>query len=392
MKLHMSRMLFDLQLMMLAGIIVFQVLGKADLAGDFFTLTFFLTVLLWLNHASRRIDRKDELVLAIMALSCVSVCANALTSGTAVSVSYFKKLLMFWTTLLFFAGMEAYPTDCRDRKTVFRWSSLLTGFLIVMYLLRRDEMYTINGIVTIYLTFGFTNPNLTAVFLASLCMLELLQGAAEQKLKRWWHCLLAGILAVFVCLTRARNAQLVLFFFLTGFFLARFLPKKRLCVSSLVAVLLSGAPLLFAAGYLLLISSPWVGETFSFLVGEGKGLDSREGIWSFAVNAFANSPLVGAYSEISGGSGASQMHNSHLDLLASYGVPVLVLTCVLLGRILYGQGNGGRLHFLCQVGFGAMLLSGLGEAMLFSGGMGICLYAGMLQALTRFDFAREEAP
>lgn len=386
MKLHMSRMLFDFQLMMLAGIIVFQVLGKADLAGNFFTLTFFLTVLLWLNHASRRIDRKDELVLAIMALSCVSVCTNALTSGTAVSVSYFKKLLMFWTTLLFFAGMEAYPTDCRDRKTVFRWSSLLSGFLIVMYLLRRDEMYTINGIVTIYLTFGFTNPNLTAVFLASLCMLELLQGAAEQKLKRWWHWLLAGILAVFVYLTRARNAQLVLFFFLTGFFLARFLPKKRLWVSSLTAALLSGAPLLFAAGYLLLISSPWVGETFSFLVGEGKELDSRVGIWSFAVNAFANSPLVGAYSEISGGSGASQMHNSHLDLLASYGAPVMVLTWLLMASFLRGGSREGYVAFGCRLGFAALLLTGLGEAMLFSGGMGVYLFGGIFLMMKNGDF------
>jgi len=33
-----------------------------------------------------------------------------------------------------------------------------------------------------------------------------------------------------------------------------------------------------------------------------------------------------------------------------------------------------------------MLLSGLGEAILFSGGMGIYLYAGIFRVLANFDF------
>ena len=381
MKRQIERRLFGLQLAMLAGIIVFQALGQRDLAGKLFNVTFFLTFLLWMNRAAGRMDRKDGLVLAILALSGICVCVNGLLTGTAVSFSYFKKLMMFWTTLLFFTAMEDYEGGARAVERVFRWSDGLSVFLIAVFALRREEAQTLNGIVTMYLTFGFTNPNLTAVFLASLCMLELLQAARSWK--GMLHLCLGGILAGFVYLTRARNAQLILVFFLVGLLAAKVLPERSLRVSTTAAVVLTGAPLVFALGYLKLASSSWAEQTFSFLIGEGKGLDSRMDVWSLAVNAFRQSPLVGAYSQISGGTGASQMHNSHLDLLASYGVAVFVLTWLFL--ILQLRGGGGRWSFCCRLCFASLLLAGLGEAMLFSGGMGVYLFGGIFLMLKKAD-------
>lgn len=67
---------------------------------------------------------------------------------------------------------------------------------------------------------------------------------------------------------------------------------------------------------------------------EGKGIDSREKIWARAFAAFGNSPIFGAYSEIRGENGAYQMHNSHVDVLVSYGVLPFVIMVVILSKIM----------------------------------------------------------
>lgn len=392
MKLHLDQLLIRMLMLCLVGIVALQTLGYAGFASVLFTMTFVLTAALWLCAAAVGIGKCNQLVIWILLLSAGAVCWNALLTGTLVSGSYFKKLILFWTAVLCFGAVADWAPSRRTVCFVFRCNTILAIFLVGVYLLRTEQMYQINQIVTIYLTFGFTNPNLAAAFLSAICTMELIRWKTLGKSAgRFLHLLLGGILVFFVFETRARNAQMMLSVFLVVVSLLNLFPRWRPYFGKWLAVLLSWLPLLFAVAYLLLIYVPAVQRTFSFLAGEGKGLDSRLVIWKFAVESVARSPLTGAYSQISGGTGASQMHNTHLDILASYGAPVLVLTCRLLAALLYGDGRTGRNAFLCRVGFGAMLLSGMGEAMLFSGGMGICLYAGMLLMLTRFPFEEEEA-
>lgn len=389
MKLQADTLLIKLQLLTLAGIVVTQTLGRTDLSSMLFTLTFVLTVALWLVTAAGTISTCDLLVLLILIASGISVAVNGLVTSTVVSPSYFKKLIMFWATILFFGAMGKHRPEREEIRFLFRWNSSLTCFLIGMYFARNGQMHLLNGFVTGYLTFRFTNPNLTAVFLSAMCMIELIRCAASGKrMQRLWHTLLAGVLLLFVMETRARNAQLLLAFFLLIYLFLQLFTRAKPQMRGWMAAVTVTFPLVFALGYLLLIYTPSVQHLFSFLIGEGKDLDSRVGIWSDALRSFGDSPLVGAYSQISGGTGASQMHNSHLDILASYGAPVLGLVCLLLFHVLHGEDalRKGRIHFLCQAGFGALLLSGIGEAMLFSGGMGVYLFAGALLMLTNFDF------
>lgn len=389
MKVRLDGLLIRLIMLCLVGIVALQVLGKPELASVLFTLTFFLAAALWILEAAERMGDIKRLALWILLCSAGAVCCNALGTGTAVSGGYFKKLILFWTAVLCFSAVAEGKWDARTVGFLFRWNTALAFFLVGAFLLRREQMFRINGIVTVYLTFGFTNPNLAAAFLSAIGMMEWIRWKMPGR-RRWLHWLLGMALTFFVWQTRARNARLILGGFLAVLALLQYRPGWEPRLGKRGAAAVSWMPMMFAGAYLLLISVPLVQRLFSFLAGEGKGLDSRVEIWRFALEAVAEAPLTGAYSQISGGSGASQMHNSHLDLLASYGVPVLVLTCVFLARILCTEGKKGRLHFLCQTGFGAMLLSGLGEAMLFSGGMGICLYAGMLLVLAGFDFDGEE--
>jgi len=356
-----------------------QMLGQPRMASLLFTMTFFLTLGWWLASAA---EADNKLVLTIVILSGLSVCLNALLTQTAVSAGYFKKLIMFWFTVFLLGAVKNYPTDRGDVDFLFRGNAAIACCFLCLYLLRRQQMHLLNGMVTGYLTFRFTNPNLAAVFLAAVSMMELLHFTAASGKRRLLHLFLGTVMAYFVYLTKARNAQLLLAVFLLLFLLRnRLLQRGPGKGASLV---LAGLPLWFALGYLLLVANTRVQALFSFLIGEGKGLDSRVAIWRFAMEEFVSAPLTGAYSQISQGTGASQMHNTHLDLLASYGLPVLLLVWRQLAELL--EGGSGKGQNLCRGAFFAMLLSGLGEAILFSGGMGIYLYAGIFRVLANFDF------
>ena len=88
MKLRADTLLIKLQFLLLSGIVMTQALGKPSLSSLLFTLTFAVTVCLWLVSAEKRIGTADALAILIVALSCLHVSVNTLTSGTLVSFAY----------------------------------------------------------------------------------------------------------------------------------------------------------------------------------------------------------------------------------------------------------------------------------------------------------------
>ena len=189
--------------------------------------------------------------------------------------------------------------------------------------------------------------------------------------------------------TYARNCLLVLVLYtvVTSWMTLR--GWKDMRVSRGWAGLFACFPALFVAGYMALIPSRWIQNLLSFLVGEGKDLDSRVSIWGPALERLWNSPLTGAYYEISHGTGSSQMHNSHLDIATSYGILPLVLVCVLLARYLHQNGRvyTEKNKYSNVLGFACAIMLGLGEAAIFSGGLGIYILVGTFLLL-----ANQEKP
>ena len=154
-----------------------------------------------------------------------------------------------------------------------------------------------------------------------------------------------------------------------------------------MALLFVTSPILFVAGYLLLINIPWIQNALSFLVGEGKTLTSRLSVWEPAMEYLRLSPLFGAYSQISNGTGLSQLHNTHLDIAASYGVIVLILVCVLLYKYLYQGGRyyANKWSYIYILGFVCTLILGIGEAALFSGSLGLYAFIGTFLLFSRIE-------
>ncbi len=341
-----------------AGLLVAaQTLGLDGVVSILFTLTFPLTGLLWLYTVRRTLTANDLRILLIAAASLAAIFLSGLLTGRGVALSGLKKWVMLMMTLLFFqTAHRLHPLDSTVRF-LERMADALLLFLLAVYLLDRPRMYQLGGIPTEYLTFDFQNPNLAGLFLTTLYLLRL--GRIKGK---FWpiHGIFALILGYFVLKTQSRNCILVLTAGSAYWLLRRNCPIK-LCKPT--ASVIAWFPAIFAAGYLLLVNWEPVRSLFRFLTGEGKELGSRVEMWTDGLEILSSAPLTGAYQAVSG----LQLHNSHLDMAACYGIPVLILVCAFLTRYLRGPVSAG---FVC------CLLLGIGESALFSGGLGISLFAG----------------
>lgn len=364
-----------------AGIVVFQLLGREGLVSLLFTLTFPLTVLLWLSSVRETVTGLDLLMLLTAGLAAVSVLLDAAVSGASLSFGYFRKLVMFVMTLLFFQTIHRLPGSGPVAGLVYGVGDVLTAAFIGAFFLGGARMYEIGGRVSGYLTFGFTNPNLAAMILACLYMLQL--GRLFSPGRRLFRCVFAACLGYLVILTRSRNCLLAMGLFTAACIWLAVRKKNTFGFTRFWAALTAVLPGLFVVVYAGLVTADWAREALTFLTGEGKGLDSRMSVWAPALEAVAASPLTGGYFAISGGTGGSQMHNTHLDIAASYGLPVLALVCCLLGAYLYRAGRrcGEKARFVWLLAFGCALMLGIGEAAVFSGGLGIYLFAGMFLML-----------
>ncbi|MBR3692631.1 MAG: O-antigen ligase family protein [Clostridia bacterium] len=374
-----DRILLKAMYCVVAGIIVAQTLGQAQLTSFLFALTFPLTVILWMRSVRRSLVATDFLAVATVVLALLFVMINATANHHAISFEYMKKLIMFSMSILFFQTAHRLRID-RSMINFFQGVvDLLIVFLAFMYFTQNLNMHLLNGQLTTYLTFRMTNPNLTGLYLTCLYMFELQYIVIKEKLAvKIMRIVAAVFLAVCVLQTQSRNALLTLVLYTVVALWLWFRGNENLKIPRLAAACISVFPLAFVTTYLRIAETAWFNSILDFLRGEGKGLDSRISIWKYTFEAFKDSPFFGAYYEISGGTGMSQMHNSLIDIIASYGIVVLILVCVLLYIYLYQYGRvyKSKQNYIYILGFAAVLFMGIGEAALFSGGVGIYIFAG----------------
>lgn len=368
-----------------AGIVITQALGLDNVTSILFLLTFPLTVVLWGRSIRRKLDSTDMLVLLTAVLAVVSVLLNALITETTISFNYIKKLIIFIMSLLFLSMANRMRVERSFIRYVNAIVDSLTVFLIAMYFIAGPRMYMINGWVTKYLTFGFSNPNLTGLFLVCLYMLTVYRLFSREKVAiKLIHIAMAAFLAWFVLETRSRNCLLIMMLYTAICAWLIFRGRKKMRIGKGMSVTIAVFPAIFVLLYMALISAEWVKKVFSILIEEGKLLDSRTVVWTKAMEFVVRSPILGAYSELSDGTGMFQMHNSHLDVMASYGIPAMFLVCVLLQKCLHQKGRvyQEKHAYLYILGFACAIMLGIGEAALFSGGMGIYIFVGAFLLLT----------
>ncbi len=377
--LQINRSLNRMLYLSAAAIPAFQILNIDTMVSLMLAVVAVLVVINWTDCVSEKITGRDLLVITTIMIAVLNVFVNASLEGRALSFSYLRKTVFFTLTLL------CLQTSCRttsweqDKKLFYGINTALSLFIAIMYVIYGHKAYMFNGIVTDYLVFHFSNPNLLGMFLGCIAMIEF-SNAVKQggHAGKALHYLLFGIDAYFVYLTQSRNVVLALLVFLVASSVA-LVKKEHKRVNKWLAALVVLWPLIFAFLYLLLLNNQTVTEWLGFLVSEGKNLNSRQMIWQYAISSFNKSPIFGAYSQISKGTGMFQLHNTGLDTLASYGIIPSLLTGVFLYQTCLCRNNEIQSieQHICLNAYFACLIMGMGEAGLFSGSLSYFVYVGM---------------
>jgi hypothetical protein len=387
---HIENILILLEYAVGIGIVSFEVLGLNSLTSTLFYLTFLLTVVLWLCTLLEEVKLTDLLVLLTIVVALANVLINAALSRSVISFDYLKKLLMFSCTLMFLASSIKMHVKDSTIGCVATMCVVVNIVMTLAYIRQNAAMHLINGQISAYLTFRFTNPNLTALFLSCITIILGLRGSQKEQLSvKLFYYVSAAVQVKYLAETRCRNAMLATVVFFVIFLFLVVTNRRNARMPKWVFAISAVFPILFASAYMMLITSPLFNDLLSFMAGEGKGLSSRIMVWGDALDEFWRSPVFGAYAQISGGTGVSQLHNTHLDVLASYGLFVFTLTCILLYAFMSEAWEHGApgMRTMALTGFSATLLLGVGEAALFSGGLAIYLFMGFF-----LIYAMQEQP
>ncbi len=380
-------------ILMAYGIVFFQCLKMEAMISLLLAMICVLTALLWVHTMIYSVSMNDILIAVIVLISFINVFISSRSMHLRLSFSSLRKLILFFMTLINMNNMlKADMNDGSIRKLILTTNTALILFLNFIYFKDGTRTYELNGIKSSYLTFYFTNPNLIGLFLGSVIMIE--NGHlfnSSPRYEKAFHVVLILSVLRFITMTESRNILLttIIYFFLI-FFLV--LAGRRIRINTPLAIFFVLFPLLFALIYYAVIDHPSIQRIFSFMISEGKDIDSRIRIWKPAIESITQYPLFGAYYELSNGTGMSQMHNTGLDVLSSYGMPVYILTVLFQVRVLMNinrnvdttETSAYMLGFIC------CLIAGIGEAALFSGGLSYFVFVSFFIILCRCKTVKKD--
>lgn len=342
-----------------------------------FTLTFILLAILFVVYAKDSLDYLDYLCLSIIFVALICVLVNAMLGNILVSFSYLKKWMMFSSTIVFFDLTRKIQVNFSGLSVCVKFMCILLSFLtIYKYITGGISNYMINGLLSVDLKMNFENSNKLALFLMPIFFMNVISFRNETiSILKIMFFTLAGFILYFIFETGSRSCVLSIIFFVLFFLF--FIINKQKKITFFFSFFISLFPLLWALTYLATVNNKKILDFFDFAQREGKSLNSRAEIWNNVIDKFNASPFLGVYNEISNGTGMSQCHNSHIDVLASYGSISFILFIVFLICILKSVKLNNveqRINFSIFV---ALLFCGTGEAALFSGGTGLYIAVGL---------------
>lgn len=352
------------------------VIGKYSLVSLLFSFSFIVLLLLsiiyFYDHGY------NPLIIAIFVFSSINVLFNySINTTEPLSFSYIKKLLLFLSTVLALYLFSELKEKEIPVTLIVAGPVFLNIFIIIDYfLLSHRHLYYYTELET----FGFDNPNFAGIWLLHLLLYCFYCLFYFKKTFLRIVFLLVIFLDLFlIYITGNRSSLLVIVLFAINMLLLNNTRwKRRIKLYSIIIVLL---PILSVGIYYLLLSIPRVEEWLSFLVSEGKELDSRVGIWNFGLIRFRGiSIFLGDYYGINEGVSLSHLHNSHLDVLVSYGIIPFILFCVMLYHLLISLSEkvNSLVSTIAFSSFIAILMIGIFEAFLVSGSTGLNYYSAGL--------------
>lgn len=325
-------------------------------------------------------------VLLLLVACCIAnVSINGMLYDGVMNFDYYKKVIMF----LVFMVLIYYSIELKCCRKIL--IDLLEVFPIIAGLMFVIAYYYLGNTSTWGggLSLGFSNPNTAGMWLLHLILYGILFLLDSSK--GWMRFLYVPVIMAMLPmleLTRTRSCYIALAFFAIMLVLRVFKIKANKVLCLVITVL----PIVYAIVYLNLVYTNWFQTKFSFMASEGKTLNSRVGVWNESFESIKEHFVFGNYCGISNGTGQSQLHNTHVDVLASYGVvPFLAFLKIIYDTITTSVRNSNSFYKYAAISaFCAVLIMGTFEAAMVAGSMGLNLLTVGLIVLANSDGIKRE--
>lgn len=307
-----------------------------------------------------------------------SVCGSIIPNFDALS----PFILTLSTLMLMYIASNS-KLSLRTLKSIIFAVGIVSLIYCAMYLFFHDAAFYFNGEVSNYLTLGIMNPNRTAIMLF-LFFITLFAGVliTRNSAVRLIYVLISMILLFFIYKTRSRTILITVAFFVFMFAFAML--KRKPKISNIVWVIAAFIPVLFLSVYMLIVDNAVFNKAFSFMVSVGKGLQSRKLVWQETLEYVKNSPLLGDCYAISNNLvSATNTHNTHLHVIASYGliayIPFVFINCYTFIKVNKGVCN--NIKSCAMIAVASVLVSGIAENTIFAASTGLFVFIGLFIAM-----------
>lgn len=312
--------------------------------------------------------------LRLLCFSFVFVFFNVTLSGVG-GFDYYKKAIMYSATITWMICCVNYRLSKKTVSVIL----FINLFINLLYLLFYQQGFSVyEG--QVLLTLNFANPNQTGMFiLNSLLYTGIMITAGNDLVEKKIHyfIMLAILIPIFLkvaqllVLTGCRSSymSLALFAFLV---IVDYLFRGKIKIKKWMALSISIVPFVFVFIYLAYASN-LSADVAMGVEDAGKSSTTRIPIWKPIIDNFWHYFIIGDYYGISNGTGMSQMHNTHLDVYASYGI----LPLILYVRIIYlvicqsVRNSCSRFQRISVYAFIACMVSCMFEASLVAGSAGM---------------------
>ena len=160
--------------------------------------------------------------------------------------------------------------------------------------------------------------------------------------------------------------------------------QKKYRISPWILKFVAVFPLIFVWLYLNYVTVLHVKDD-TMMNHEGKSIMSRTHIWNYIFDHLEiHNYIFGNYPMLQG-----NVHNSHLAVLASFGVIVAILFVVFLYKVMKScsENISSYKQAVCLVGFMGTIFIGMAEGALVCGSLGWCIPACTFLCLASVDWS-----
>ncbi len=366
-----------IELLAFTAIVWFTCTENAQRASNVFTISFLILLYEFVKYLfvnTKNMNAIDGYLFVIIGISSFNVLLSFINTDKSLNFDALKNYFIFLSTIIFFRLAEVIRINKKMCNIVFIFNIVISLVYLYTKIKLPDSM-----------DLNFSNPNLTGMFVFVTFVYMILAFIFYKKIIIKIICALLAI-GDFVIMyeTEARNVLLAFVLFLVIVLLTLF--KGSVRYSKAFNFIINITPAVFVVAYLGFIDEIVKSGKLDFLVSDGKNLTSRVEIWRDLLEKINGMWLTGDYAKVSGNA-----HNSHMVLLCSFGVIVLILVTVYVYKIINNISSNitNKFQTYCLAAFFAVIFMGFGEGSLYSGGVGIYILCGIFLVLANSNFGED---